>query len=252
MHKLVESCAAATSPTLKLVTSDAVEQAGAVAVLSGSFNPLTRGHLALGEAADSHSLGPVLFALSTHTIDKAVVEGAVLEDRLLVLSQHGERTANRLVGLLNRGLYVDQAELLQESLPDLHRLTFLVGFDKIVQIFDPRYYRDREPALERLFGLASFAVAPRAGADRADLARLLEAPENRRFAAGVSFLEVDPALAGISSSAIRAALARGERAPAELAPESLAFIEATGCYRVTVAGELSGDYLQRRKFIQTL
>ena len=48
-------------------------------------------------------------------------------------------------------------------MPALERLVFLVGFDKIVQIFDPRYYDDREDALRQLFSVASFAVAPAGG-----------------------------------------------------------------------------------------
>ena len=104
-----------------------------------------------------------MFAVATRTIDKERAEGALLEDRLLVLKLEARARRDWAVALVNRGLYVDQAELFRGALPGLRDLTFLVGFDKIVQIFDPRYYDDREAALGRLFGLASFAVAPRAG-----------------------------------------------------------------------------------------
>ena len=38
----------------------------------------------------------------------------------------------------------------------------IYGYDKVVQIFDPRYYDDRDAALDRLFALSSLLVAPRA------------------------------------------------------------------------------------------
>src|SRR5439155_24398494 len=147
-----------------------------------------------------------LFLLSTLTIDKERPQGALLEDRLLVLELHARRTAGRAVGLTNRGLYVEQAELIRSELPHLDRLTFLVGFDKIVQIFDPRYYDQRDAALRRLFRLAGFAVAPRAGAGPAELAELLARPENRPFAGPVRPLALAREYAEVSSSAISARL----------------------------------------------
>jgi nicotinic acid mononucleotide adenylyltransferase len=185
----------------------------------------------LGEAAERQHLGPVAFTLSTRTVDKERPEPAFLPDRLLVLELSVERTGNRLVGLLNRGLYVDQAEILRETLPALERLVFLVGFDKIVQIFDPRYYDDREVTLQRLFNVASIAVAPRGAAGRAELEELLRREENRAFAGGVSPLDIAAGLGDDSSSLVRAALGRGEQVGVSLPPESIAFIEATGCYR---------------------
>jgi nicotinic acid mononucleotide adenylyltransferase len=213
-----------------LFPAERLQGSRSLAVLAGSFNPLTSAHLALAEAAERQHLGPVAFTLSTRTVDKERPEPAFLPDRLLVLELSVERTGHRLVGLLNRGLYVDQAALLRAALPRLERLVFLVGFDKIVQIFDPRYYDDREAALGRLFSVASFAVAPRGRAGRAELDELLERAENRAFAGGVSPLEVAPGLGDDSSSLARAALGRGEQPSVSLPPESVAFIEATGCY----------------------
>ena len=230
LQALVDACAPDGPGQAELFPVERPRGGRSLAVLAGSFNPLTSAHLALAEAAERQGIGQVAFALSTRTVDKERPEPAFLPDRLLVLELSVERTGNRLVGLLNRGLYVDQAVLLRAALPALERLVFLVGFDKIVQIFDPRYYDDREAALRRLFSIASFAVAPRGGAGSAELDELLGRAENQAFAGGVSPLEVAPGLGDDSSSLVRTALGRGERPSVSLPPESVAFIEATECY----------------------
>ena len=105
--------------------------------------------------------------------------------------------------LFNRGLYVDQALAARTRWPDLDTLLFLVGYDKIVQIFDPRYYDDRDAALQKLFRLASFLVAPRDDATADDFAALLSRPENRPFAARVRSLPLPSAVAAVSSTGLR-------------------------------------------------
>lgn len=230
LHGLVSACPPDSAPCVRLACGERLASAHRLYVLPGSFNPLTRAHLALADAAQREQAAPVLFTLATRTVDKERPEGALLEDRLLVLLLHARTRADRTAAILNRGLYVDQAELLRRALPQVKELIFLVGFDKIVQILDPRYYTEREAALRRLFALASFAVAPRAGSGPRELAALLARPENQPYAPAIRPLDVESGLADISSSAVRAALARGAQPPAELPPESRAFIAATGCY----------------------
>ena len=98
---------------------------------------------------------------------------------------------------------MDQALAAHTRWPDLDTLLFLVGYDKIVQIFDPRYYDDRDAALRKLFGLASFLVAPRDDATADDLAALLSRPENRPFAGRVRSLPLPSAVAAVSSTGLR-------------------------------------------------
>src|SRR5438067_11605468 len=58
-----------------------------IAVLSGSFNPLTRGHEALIAAARREGVDAVLLVLPGRAIDKEGVARAALVDRALVLLQ---------------------------------------------------------------------------------------------------------------------------------------------------------------------
>ena len=143
-------------------------------------------------------------AISKHTIDKETVERPLLLDRILlldtVLHRHLRHTG---ILLFNRGLYVEEAEAVRTSFPEVIRLFFLIGFDKIVQILDPRYYTDRDTALRELFALAELLVAPRGDAGVDDLHALLNQPQNQPFAKHIHALPFNPAYRTISSTSIR-------------------------------------------------
>jgi len=216
---------------VRQVAGDPPVPGARLGLLAGSFNPPTIAHQTLAQAGlTAGGLDHAWYALSTRTVDKEVVTGAGLEDRLLLLDLLVATDRRLGVLLLNRGLYVDQARLVRATYPELSELVFLVGFDKIVQIFDPRYYEDRDAALEQLFALATFLVAPR-GADEAPaLAALLDRPENRRFAGAVRPLDLPPALREVASSTVRLDLASGVPLEQVVPPEVTAFVEATGLY----------------------
>jgi nicotinic acid mononucleotide adenylyltransferase len=206
-----------------------------LALLPGSFNPPTRAHEALAEAAwRSGRVDAVYYLLATRTVNKERIEGASLPDRLICLetiARAGERVG---VGLINRGLYVDQAATARAAMPDLDELWFVVGFDKIVQIFDPRYYADLHRALVQLFDRARFLVAPRADSGPEDLFELLDRPEHRQFAERVVPLDLPPAYRDDASSRVRASLAQeeapDERVFAEVPPIVAELVRVTGAY----------------------
>ena len=146
-----------------------------MAVFAGSFNPLTIAHEAIIEQA----LGTVqcdeaVVSIAVHTIDKTEQQGASLVDRLVSLTNLARAHQRVSVAVTNLGLYLDQAIAYRKAFPKLGGLIFLVGFDKIVQILDPRYYQDRDRELGQLFRLARFMVAPRGDNDRSDLDLLLQ------------------------------------------------------------------------------
>ena len=205
-------------------------------VLPGSFNPLHVAHmLLLVEASravprDPGSPDPVAaLSLSVHTIDKAQPSGMALSDRAWTMHASVEAAGGTTVALLaSHGLYLDQAIALHAAMPSLEPggLWFAIGHDKAVQIFDARYYDDRDDALEALFRRAGLLVAPRAGGTAHDLRALTQRPENQRFADRVRPIAFPAAVADLSSSAVRAGQA-GERVlPAPVA----AMIAARRCY----------------------
>jgi nicotinic acid mononucleotide adenylyltransferase len=234
-----------------------------VVAVPGSFNPPHRAHLALlgaGLAAAGADVGA--FVLSGRTVDKEQVSGMLLEDRLWLLCRlagevaqpaGGAGAAGRgpAVGVVatNRGLYVDQARALRALYVDAADLAFVVGFDKIVQIFDPRYYEDRDAALDALFAAARFLVAPRDEFNVADLDRLMARPENQRFGAGVTPLALDPSLARVSSTGVRTA-GPGDPGGAGAVPDLVRrFIAESGCY---LPADGRGAYAQRERALAAL
>jgi nicotinate-nucleotide adenylyltransferase len=224
-------------------------------VLAGSFNPMTLAHTALaGRALAEGGLDAVAFALSVRIVDKERVTGAAMEDRLLALELYVQRHPDYAVLVLNRGLYVDQAAALRAAFPALRELAFIVGYDKAVQIFDPRYYADRDAALERLFALATLLVAPRAGQGQAALAALLARPENRRFAGAVRWLPLPAAYTALSSTRVRQEA--GSAAEVEAVPvETRALLAATRVYappRRLRSGEEVDAYAVRLALLDAL
>jgi nicotinic acid mononucleotide adenylyltransferase len=186
-----------------------------IIVFPGSFNPPTTAHLALLKEArqfarfQAFSQGKsevihLYAAMSRHIVDKEGVERPLMVDRIILLDtvlRHRFRHAGIL--LFNRGLYVEQAQAVRSSFPDVTRLLFLIGFDKIVQILDPHYYEDRDASLHALFSLAELLVAPRGGAGREALTELLDKPENKPFAPYIHPLPFSSTYRDVSSTHIR-------------------------------------------------
>lgn len=209
---LLASLDPAGSPAMLALHGD-VPPGARLALMSGSFNPPTRAHLGLAEAAlSAGEFDRLLFALAVRTINKERIVGALLEERCVMLAALvAAEPRFALVGA-NRGLYLDQARAAHAAFAP-HDLAFIVGFDKIVQIVDPQYYDDRDAALDELFRLARFLVAPRDGATSDELDALFARPENRPYAGRARFLplsRLDADAQQLSSTRVRELLARGE------------------------------------------
>jgi nicotinamide-nucleotide adenylyltransferase len=240
-----------------LANPPALGAAARVGVLAGSFNPLTPAHTALMRAASrSLRLSAELWTLSQVSVDKEQVARATLVDRTVQM-QAFLRTRAGAAGLLvlAAGLYADQAQALRALLPADARLWLIIGYDKLVQIFDPRYYPDRDAALRQLFAAADLAVAPRGAHRAADLRDLLALDENRPFAQQVRLLPARPDLADYSSTAARELAAKDVTAAAlagHAEPEGAALALATRAYAAPTAlatGEVIDHYALRQALI---
>jgi len=222
----------AQGPPQALVVPGSPSPEGKIIVFPGSFNPPTLAHIALLKQAWHYARiqGPmhIYAALSTHVTDKEDVQRPILLDRIIlleaVLRKHVRHTG---ILLFNRGLYVEQAEAVYRAFPEVSKLYFLIGFDKIVQIFDPRYYKDRDVALTELFELADFLVAPRGKAGPEELRMLLDRPENRNYARHVHMLPLSATYRDISSTRIRQGPCAHEQ---EMPSEVRRFIRETHVY----------------------
>jgi nicotinic acid mononucleotide adenylyltransferase len=232
-----------------------------ILLIPGSFNPITWAHVALAITAWL-SLNPMggeqpvahyLWSGAISTIAKEQVERATWADRLaqLVTLSRASIHPSRVV-LFNKGLYLDQARALRSMVHPETDLVIVVGFDKITQIFDERFYTDRDAALRELFDMARILVAPRDAAGAEELRALLNQPENRPFAERVTSMESGQA--PLSSSQVRT-LAATSTAPEDFAtlapPEACALIRQTGAY-TQFPSAAPDHYALRQGWLQTL
>lgn len=199
-------------------------------VLCGSFNPPTLAHVGLADAAAAAGLDQVVYAVAKVTVDKEIVTGMALEDRLLLLLACTAGRAGRGVALVNRGLYVEQARAFRDLFGSRTRLTFIVGMDKLFQILDPDYYVDRDAALDELFSLASLMVANRGGQGRHAFAALLDRPANRAYRHHIHFLPLPESVAHLSSSGVRGAARGSSGADVDVPPKVARFLAETRPY----------------------
>jgi nicotinamide-nucleotide adenylyltransferase len=231
LREAVETLDLAAPPTARLVSPERDPVPHRVGILCGSFNPLTLAHTELAECAlEAFSLEAVFFTLAKVTVDKERVTGMSLEDRLLLLSLFAERHAKTGAALVNRGLYFEQAQAFRTLLGEEVRLFFLLGMDKLMQIFDPRYYQDRDAALRQLFAVSLLLVANRGEMDEADFFQFLDRPENRPFRSYVQFFTLPAAVTGVSATALRKALAARQHVDAQVPRETTAFLTETRAF----------------------
>lgn len=226
-----------------------------VGILATSMNPLTRAHLALADAACvAARLDALAWVATARTVDKEDVERAALPDRLTAAWRFASATGDALL-LMRDGLYVEQARAARALLASGVEIALIVGFDKIVQIFDPRYYANRDAALRALFAQVELVVAPRGEESEADLAALLASSENRPFATRVRFCPLPAEYRGDSSSEARS-LAVDGRPHRHLRvltpPEGLALALACGPYmapRAPTENDPGDAYAARQAYI---
>lgn len=221
-----------TAPSAALVSGPGAVRAGRVGILPGSFNPPTSAHVELARAARQRfRLDCVVFSLSSVIVDKERAGGLCEEDRLLLLDLIAQGRDGLGSAVTNRGLYSDQVLGFRALLGRKTSIYFIVGMDKVLQIFDAKYYDDRGAALQTLFFDAHLIAANRAGWGQDDLRQLLEKKENQPYEGRVYPLALPPSLKDLSSTEIRDAAARAALDP-DAVPDVVAeFIATTSAFR---------------------
>ena len=184
--------------------------AGVLLCLSASFNPLTVAHTALIREA-SRLMPPreILLLLAMANVDKPVT-GLPLEARLDLLVRYAESRPSLSVAAVAHGRFVDKLEAIRAAYPAETRVIFLLGFDTLVRLFDPKYYPDRTAALSRLFGGSECVVANRSPAPPSDVDAFLARDEVFPFVRRIHSIQLPADLAEVSATAVRARLALGE------------------------------------------
>jgi nicotinic acid mononucleotide adenylyltransferase len=233
LHAVVHSLPQEGASIIKVVkraTRGIRDKGEVLGVLPASFNPPTSAHEALvREAGKVVAFDESLLVLDQRAMDKERID-APLEDRLLMLLVLFGDDPRISLGIANQGLFLDKVEALHLIYPRHTQINFIVGYDTIVRVLDPVYYKKRDDALHALFSQARFLVANRGERDERDLKKLFGREENRPFAAQITPLVLSPDVARISSSEVRSRLAE-ERSIKGLVPSALEeFILKKGFY----------------------
>lgn len=193
------------------------------ALLPGSFDPLHLGHVALAQAARGAGaeLVVLLYAVRTMPKDPSASPPLLPEElRLDVVGRFVAGHPGLALAVASHGLLADQAEAASELLPGAE-LSFAVGSDKVLQVFDRSWYPDPREALDRLFSRAVLRYALREGEEDA-VRRVLDDPANGPWADRVERLEIAPEPARISSRLVREGVRRGRDVSGLVPPETLA------------------------------
>ena len=215
------------SPRIELVhrAESAISEPGKrLGIFSGSFNPLTLAHAKMIEDTIAEfQLDELLLLLAKANVDKTVF-GLPLAARLLTLKRYTKNREKFSVGVSSHGRYIDKVTALKVILPPETEFHFIVGYDTLVRIFDPKYYTDFHTELGELFVDARFIVANRAEADVETIASFMDQPEIRQYIPYVSCLLLPDVYAYMSSTEVRELLKRGEAIEHLVPPSILAML----------------------------
>jgi nicotinic acid mononucleotide adenylyltransferase len=218
-----------------------------VAVLDASFNPPTRAHLHMLDAAvERLGLSRTMLLLAKQNADKPVV-GATLPQRLQMMTKiavEREPAGTMVCGATAHPLFVDKAAALHALCGAGARIVLLVGFDTWVRVVDPKYYAPGglDDALRQIFERVEVAVVSREPGSASNLEASMSVEEQERRVRSLPadvvrgrlhFLVNPPDVAGLSSSAIRKAVTMGDAsATRAMLPECLLeYVEREGLYK---------------------
>lgn len=164
-----------------------------VGVLSGAFNPVTRAHLALVDAA--LTVVDEAICVVPRVYPHKELHGAAIHDRVEMLKRAGGRYH---VHISELGLFIDIANELRRIRPEAD-FYFICGRDAAERVLTWDY---GEPgAVERMFEQFQLLVAVRQG--------VCSPPEHLRHR--VHSLTLSPALDEVSSTEVRRRIAAGEQ-----------------------------------------
>ena len=174
-----------------------------IGILDASFNPMTLAHEALVNITkDTHKLDEAILMLSGANVDKKIF-GASLPQRLAMLVHYAKQQPHCSVVLCSHARFVDKIAALKTCYGPQIQCYFIVGFDTLIRIFDPKYYTDMPAELETLFDACHFVAANRGSDDRDIIEAYLQKKEVHPYAHRIHPISLPETMADISSTQVR-------------------------------------------------
>ena len=198
---------------------------GRLGVLGGVYNPITRAHLMLTQAAvEQFNLHEVVFVLSRISPHKPLF-GASIAQRLEMMQISIADIPFISVGLCTHGLFLDICAALQQHYPQNPELFFITGRDVAERIISWPY-PDSGQAIVQMFETFQLLVFPRRGK-----LKLAENDLIRKYSHRIHNLELPENLDHVSSTEVRQRVEAGLDID-HLVPVAVAdYIEAHNIYK---------------------
>lgn len=211
-----------------------------VGVLSASYNPPTAAHMMLCRSAHEQlQFNEIALLLTAVNADKKVT-GASLPQRLQMLERLASRGEAKIDAPLSivacsHPRFVDMAQALsalyeneRQSKPTFY---FILGYDTLVRVFDPKYYKDMAAELAPFFAKAHVVAFNRDDDNESAIQQVLARPEVALFRSKIYACTItDPLINTASSTEARARTKDGRDASDLLAPSTIDFIRESGLY----------------------
>lgn len=202
-------------------------------VFDSSFNPPHNAHVEMMRLAQQQfHLDEVLLLLAKANVDKKEF-GATLEQRLVMMLGIAEEHPDYSVAAVSHGRFVDKAVALREAYPEGTEIFFLLGYDTLVRLFDPKYYADLTAELEQLFSMAQCIATNRKEHGIEAIQQLLARDAARPFAHKIHLLPLDDFHASLSSTEVRQRIAAHEPYEHLVPPKVAEFIRQAKLYPPT-------------------
>jgi nicotinic acid mononucleotide adenylyltransferase len=158
-------------------------------------------------------------------VDKAVT-GLPLTTRVVLLRRFAESRPTISVAAVGHGRFLDKMDAILAAYPAGTRLVFLLGFDTLIRLFDPKYYTHPADALSRLFEGSECVVANRDPEPREAIDAFLARTDVAPFAHRIRVIRLSADLAAASATDVRVRLAQGKPIAGLVPPEIQGPLEA--------------------------
>ncbi|MEM7018719.1 MAG: nicotinate-nicotinamide nucleotide adenylyltransferase [Pseudomonadota bacterium] len=176
-------------------------------IFSGSFNPISTAHIELiNTALQSIDGADVLLLLAMANVDKEVF-GLSLAERLLTLEHYVATQKTWSVAACSHGRFIDKLMAIKKTAHDYDSFTFIVGYDTLIRIFEPRYYQDFSRELDELFSQCRFIAATRQDYDLDAMQTFMSSDAVMPYAPKVDLIALPAEYLEVSSTNIRMRLA---------------------------------------------